>query len=107
MRLIKDKKNNSNDYEILKNEILEIIGNTEFKFDSLLIDNNRFGNIIITISTPCSSVRFIDDRGDIYTEKKLSGTVDWKSVILTKKTGNSTNTPHSKLLSAIKTFVNH
>ena len=97
--------NTSNEHAMLKNQILEIMKNSSFEFVSLLIDNKHFGNVIIIISNNSGFVRFIEDRGDIYIEKKLHTDTTWKVSNFNSKSDNNIEMPHSKLIYALKAYI--
>jgi hypothetical protein len=82
-------------------EIINIIKNTQYDIIEFFIDDKSFGNIVLVIDDGRNQVRFIQDRGDIYAERRAKDHQIWNKL-------SSPQIPYDiGFLQAIKLFVNN
>lgn len=94
MRFSDNKKENE-----LRTEIINIIKNTQYDIIEFFIDDKSFGNIVLVIDDGRNQVRFIQDRGDIYVERRVKDQQIWNEL-------SSPQIPYDiGFLQAIKLFV--
>lgn len=94
VRFSDNKKENE-----LRTEIINIIKNTQYDIIEFFIDDKSFGNIVLVIDDGRNQVRFIQDRGDIYVERRAKDQQIWNEL-------SSPQIPYDiGFLQAIKLFV--
>lgn len=67
--------------EQLREQLEAVLGQSAYEIRSLTIDDMRFGNVVLEIGNENHEVRFIQDRGDVYVEKRAVGMVQWSDYI--------------------------
>ena len=61
----------------LNDQICQLLQNTPYAVKYLSIDDKHFGNVYLELSDSIRDFRFIQDRGDVYVEKKIAGVTQW------------------------------
>ena len=63
--------------EQLREQLAAMLAQSVYEIKSLVIDDKHFGNVVLEIGNENREVRLIQDRGDIYVEKRAVGTLQW------------------------------
>lgn len=61
----------------LRLKIYNMIEQSPYHIISFHIDEKRFGNVFLELQNHSQQIRFIQDRGDVYVEKKGVNNVQW------------------------------
>ena len=63
--------------EQLREQLTAMLDQSAYEIKSLVIDDKHFGNVVLEIGNENHEVRLIQDRGDVYVEKRAVGMVQW------------------------------
>jgi|GEM_PF-3342592 len=95
-------------YDNLHQQITYVLSNSQYYLISLTVDYNHMGNAIVVVCSKNSGTvyRFIDDRGDIYIERKF-GENGWGLFKCAPREihEHPTQNPYSLLITTITEFV--
>lgn len=75
------KNNKSQLTEQLKEQIFELLKHSSYKIVTLKIDDSCFGNVYLELSNATSFLRFIQDRGDVYVERRAANKIQWNDCL--------------------------
>ena len=89
-------------YQSLKAKIEILIKNTEYSLECLMIDFDTFGNVIVVLSCEEQLTRFIQDRGDIYADKKHRDSDRWLPQRLALSHLDASRSGYESLLTSIR-----
>ena len=90
----------------LNKKIIEIVKVSDYKLKSMQIDNLHFGNIIVILESRNELIRFVQDRGDIYKERKSLTSEYWGDQVLEYSHAVKMDNSFSLLILAIENFIN-
>lgn len=99
------KDERSQVYEELTTQITAIVHNTNYQLKLLQVHPESFGNAVVEVENNEMTVRFVQDRGDIYRDKKSKDTERWIDEQLVFSHNEPSNGIYESLLKAIDSFV--
>lgn len=82
-----------------------IIQGKGYKLSNLEIYPEHFGNVIVELSNDKLTLRFFQDRDDIYMDKKLSGSIHWSDQQLIVSHSENTGDGYNTLIKAIEQII--
>ncbi len=83
-----------------------IIQGKGYRLSNLEIYPEHFGNAVVELSNDKLTLRFFQDRDDIYMDKKLSGSTHWSDQQLIVSHSENTGCGYDTLIKAIKQVIN-
>lgn len=61
----------------LRQKVYSMVEQSPYHIISFHIDEKHFGNVFLELQNHSQQIRFIQDRGDIYVEKKTINNIQW------------------------------
>lgn len=90
--------------EQLKGKVYEVVADSPYEVKLLEVNDGCFGNVHLVLQNETSDVRFIQDRGDVYVERKAIDAVQWNECLFFSH-NESDGQFYGLLLKAISVFL--
>lgn len=98
------KRHREQSAEQLKCQIYELVADSPYAVKLLEVNDRYFGNVHLVLQNETSDVRFIQDRGDVYVERKAIDAVQWNECLFFSH-NESDGQFYGLLLKAISTIL--
>lgn len=90
--------------EQLREQLAAMLAQSAYEIKSLVIDDKHFGNVVLEIGNENREVRLIQDRGDVYAEKRAVGTLQWSNCLFLSHS-DADDWYYGRLLEAVKQIL--
>lgn len=90
--------------EQLKLQVSELLERSSYELIYLEVNDRCFGNVYLELGTSTSSVRIIQDRGDVFVERKAVNASQWNDCFFLRHS-DSDGEYYELLLKALKMIL--